>query len=33
VVALVLFIFLMFKIKEGGSESEPPSELVHLPAE
>ncbi len=33
VVALVLFVFLMIKIKEGGSESEPPSELVHAPAE
>lgn len=34
VVALVLFVFLMVKIKEGGSESEPPSEgLMHAPAE
>lgn len=33
VVALVVFVFLMVKIKEGGSESEPPSELLHAPAE
>jgi membrane protease YdiL (CAAX protease family) len=33
VVALVIFVFLVFKIKEGGSESEPPSELLHAPAE
>lgn len=33
ITALVLFIFLLMKIKEGGSESEPPSDLVHAPAE
>jgi membrane protease YdiL (CAAX protease family) len=33
VAALVIFIFLLMKIKEGGSESEPPSALVHAPAE
>ena len=31
VVALVIFVFLLIKIKEGGSESEPPSEIVHPP--
>jgi membrane protease YdiL (CAAX protease family) len=33
VVALVLFIFLLAKIREGGSETEPPSGLLDAPAE
>ncbi|HEX6791198.1 MAG TPA: CPBP family intramembrane glutamic endopeptidase [Candidatus Krumholzibacteria bacterium] len=33
ITAVVLFVFLLLKIKEGGSESEPPSDLVHAPAE
>jgi membrane protease YdiL (CAAX protease family) len=33
VMALVLFIFLLAKIKEGGSETEPPSGLLDAPAE
>lgn len=33
VVALVLFVFLLFKIKEGGSESEPPSEFLQSPVD
>jgi membrane protease YdiL (CAAX protease family) len=33
IVALVLMVFLVAKIREGGSESEPPSEVVDAPAE
>ena len=33
VASLVIFVFLMVKIKEGGSESEPPSEVVPAPVE
>ena len=33
IVALVLMVFLVTKIREGGSESEPPSEVVDAPVE